>query len=145
MLFDRALSQPVLSGSSCREFVPGVIQGLPGAPFLCYDFVLFVLFAAGVPALYPGGDSVRTGLPVLVLGHTGDCGRLLLILLCYCLAELCLCLWCTSQTGPTPLGGPSWSCLSNTGSCPAASGRDSVMPIVTGVRVVDPSLRPGRV
>ena len=42
-LFDRALSQPVLSGSlcwdfvpgvhpggSCREFVPGVIQGLPG-------------------------------------------------------------------------------------------------------------------
>ena len=121
MLFDRALSQPVLSGSSCRpfmpggcagsssrefmpgvhagslcrefvlgvragsscrEFVPGVIQGLPGAPFLCYDFVLFVLFVAGVPVLYPGGDSVRTGLPVLVLGHTGDCGQLLLILLC---------------------------------------------------------------
>ena len=27
VLFDRALSQPVLSGSSCREFVPGVRAG----------------------------------------------------------------------------------------------------------------------
>ena len=45
---------------------------------------------------------MRTGLPVLVPRRAGDYGRLLLIILCCCLAELCLCLWCTSRTTPTP-------------------------------------------
>ena len=60
--------------------MPGVIQGIPGAPVLCSDVVLFASFAAGVhfdvpgPVLYMGGDSVRTGLPLLVSSHAGDCG-----------------------------------------------------------------------
>ena len=49
---------------------------------------------------------------------------------------LCLFLWCASRTGPTPLGGPSWACLSHTRSYPTAAGRNSVIPIVTGVWVV---------
>ena len=124
MLFDRALSLPVLSGCSCREFVPGVCAGslcrefVPGvrAWSSCRDlvpgviqggsgFVLrfyVVCIVCSKCSIDPGGDSVRTGLPVLVSSHVGDCGRLLLILLCYYLAELCLCLWCTSRTGPTP-------------------------------------------
>ena len=73
----------VCAGSLCRE----VYKAFPRAPVLCYGFVLFVLFAAGVhfdisgPVLYLVDDSVRTGLPVLLSSHAGDCGRLLLILL----------------------------------------------------------------
>ena len=91
----------VHAGRSSRDFMSGVRAESYTRPFGVPGFVLFVLFAASVQ-FDPRGDSVRTGLPVLVSSHAGDCGRLLLILLCYCLAELCLCLWCTSRTGTTP-------------------------------------------
>ena len=88
----------------CSESVPGVIQGLLGAPVLCYNLCLHCL----QPVFNSiRGDSVCTGLPVLVSSHAGDCGRLLLIFLNCCLAEFCLCLWCNNRASPappTPLG-----------------------------------------
>ena len=91
--------QGVRAGSLCEEFcagslVLGVIQGLPGSParptvpcpVLCYGFVLFELFAAGVhfdvsgPGLHPGGDSVCTGLPLLVSINADNYGRSLGVL-----------------------------------------------------------------
>ena len=94
----------VRARSSCRECIPGVRAGsscLEALPRVCARsytgpsggsgfvllFVLFGLFAAIVD---PGGDSVHTGLPVLVSSRAGDCGRLLLILVCCYLAEFVL-------------------------------------------------------
>ena len=57
----------VCAGSSCREVLPRVIRG---SGFVL-RFVLFALFAASVQ-FDPGGDSVRTGLPVLVSSRAGD-------------------------------------------------------------------------
>ena len=97
----------VHAGSASRDVVPRVCSGSYTVPSrgsgFVLQFVLFALFAASVQ-FDPGVDSVRTGLPVLVSSHAGDCGRLLLILLCCCLVELCLSLWYTSRITPTPLG-----------------------------------------
>ena len=73
--------------------MPGVCAGSYTGHSRGSGFVLrfCVHFDVSGPVLYMGGDSVHSGLPLLVSSHAGGCGRLLLIFLCYCLSCVCAC------------------------------------------------------